>query len=591
MFIKHLLLLGIFYTVATAQSAIRHVAPDILFGESGAVCLGTAMQNRVFEKGPNGALFTATGFSVSEVFKGTFAGTVEVEQRGGRMNGRGETYCGQPDFKVGRNYLLYLGRRPDGTLFCNQAVAGISADFFQTLEAIRTLDSNGLDVSDRTADTVLPMAAMSSGLLPADTGVSSRFIQGDRGEPIEYVVDMDAWPAGITSNQALSAVSNAFAAWSAVSSLHFKFAGIESFGMAAADLNRHDGRIYVQLHDTYNFINSPDVLGRGGRTWSYSPEWPDGGLGGRVGTNEFDITTQGELVIEHTAPTLSILSHFEEVVCHELGHVLSLGHSSEDEFESNALLRDATMYFTAHFDGRAAALREWDTNTFVTAYPAVDTPPYGFDRVIRAVTSPSPQAPFASGLNQVEFPDNDLQGGSVPLILSSTSSYGTFALQNSRTLFYTPNGWYPDSPEAPSGSYYDFCTLRLSDGTNLSPPIRVRITQLLSDGGRDRLPDSWQTPYGVVGYANDPDHDELNNRDEWFLNTRPNDADSVLKLAIHSAGLSWNSRPDELYQLQSTTNLAVGFSDEGSPVTAGTTNETVGLEFAGQKFYRVQRVR
>lgn len=43
-----------------------------------------------------------------------------------------------------------------------------------------------------------------------------------------------------------------------------------------------------------------------------------------------------------------------------MGHSLGFGHSSEQQGESNMLLRDATMFFITHLDGRGATLREDD---------------------------------------------------------------------------------------------------------------------------------------------------------------------------------------------------------------------------------------
>ena len=69
------------------------------------------------------------------------------------------------------------------------------------------------------------------------------------------------------------------------------------------------------------------------------------------------------------------------------------------------------MYYQAQFDGRGASIREWDTTTIRGVYPPDNTPPYGYDRIIRAITSPPPQAPLESGINQVEILAYDLQGG------------------------------------------------------------------------------------------------------------------------------------------------------------------------------------
>ena len=49
----------------------------------------------------------------------------------------------------------------------------------------------------------------------------------DQGRPIEYLVDADALPAGITQTQALAAVADAFEAWATVADQYL--AGV-SFG-------------------------------------------------------------------------------------------------------------------------------------------------------------------------------------------------------------------------------------------------------------------------------------------------------------------------------------------------------------------------
>ncbi len=143
-------------------------------------------------------------------------------------------------------------------------------------------------------------------------------------------------------------------------------------------------------------------------------------------------------MVEHSKASLSILSNLEEVLCHEVGHVLSLDHSSEGGGETNSTLSNAIMYYLAQLDGRGATLQGWDTNTIHIVHPLDNPPPYGYDRIIRAITSPNPQAPFASGVNQVDVPSYDLQGGAIPILVSSTSGNGTFSLEGATTVFFTP---------------------------------------------------------------------------------------------------------------------------------------------------------
>jgi hypothetical protein len=58
-----------------------------------------------------------------------------------------------------------------------------------------------------------------------------------------------------------------------------------------------------------------------------------------------------------------------EVVGHELGHAIGLGHSSESQGETDPVLRDALMFFLIHADGRGARVNDDDRAGVTTLYP------------------------------------------------------------------------------------------------------------------------------------------------------------------------------------------------------------------------------
>src|SRR5262249_26673160 len=146
-------------------------------------------------------------------------------------------------------------------------------------------------------------------------------------------------------------------------------------------------------HDRYNYIVSGNMLGQGG--WRFQHYVRPGGApaipwssGGNVAGNEFDQATAGWVLIKHTNPNMTVLSTFTEVICHELGHVLGMVHSSDNPSESNPLLREALMYFSAHRDGRGATLGAYDPPIVQQVYPPFNTPPYGASRNLEVVTVP-----------------------------------------------------------------------------------------------------------------------------------------------------------------------------------------------------------
>src|SRR6185503_10533627 len=99
--------------------------------------------------------------------------------------------------------------------------------------------------------------------------------------PLHYLVDGEAMPLGITSNQALTAVQIAFKAWSNVTALQFVFDGWTNLSNSAvSQFNfdgtlRDDGRIRIQLHNLYAAPIETSALGFGG--WFFTSQ--------TVGTN------------------------------------------------------------------------------------------------------------------------------------------------------------------------------------------------------------------------------------------------------------------------------------------------------------------
>lgn len=584
--------------------------PDERVQNAAAICHATVLGAECF-RGADGGIYTRTWLRVNEAFKGKFPATITVVHRGGSVGDQGEVSSDAPNLKPGEERLFLLGRRADGTLFVDNGSSGApplarvgavkaasvtvtDPNALTLMSAARTRHPTaaGPDLTGQAASTLAPQAV--TGLLTS-SGVSRRFTAGDRGEPIQYLVDVDALPAGLTQAQALGAVSNAFRAWANVTSLRFTFAGVTSFGMAADDVATSDGRIRVQLHDLYGSIGGSSTLGVGGNSFQLSD-----GMGGNVSGNEFYPVLRGYLVMKHTQASLQTLATFEEVLCHEIGHVLSMAHSSESQFEPDGPLRQAMMFFQVHADGRGATLGSYDPPVVQQAYPTNNTPPYGYNRMLHVVTAGT--APNITGINEVEVRGYDAQTNSLTLsVASATANNGSFNLSGS-TLRFTPSGFFSDSTRLdPAGTgFYDRALLRYSDGTNSSPFIEVRVLSFNADTVSDGLPDNWMTQFfgsanpgagALRGPNDDHDGDGVSNLNEFRLGTSPTDAGSVLRFTSGTtAGLNWLATPYEVYEVQGTTNFTNWFR-VGNPIVPTTTNGSfTNFPATDRMFFRIERV-
>jgi hypothetical protein len=546
---------------------------------------------------------------VDEVFKGKLPAAVNLVHRGGEVVGRGEIDDFAPQFKTGEEWLVFVSRRPDGTLFSTRGQASAfklaavdtatrtvpasnsaaGADLLEQLRAKTTTGPiAGSDVTDQAAslknqsdlplsnwplpNNPAPMANPSSvatNLFTDTNGIPARFLQPDRGESVPYLIDADYLPAGMTQAQAISAVQSALAAWVGPTSLRYQFAGIQSFGMPAPDITNGDGVLRIQLHDHYNFIGSGagsgDTLGVGGHGWVEANSPSGWTTGGNVAGSDFHRVSYGYIVLAHTNTFMQNLTNFAEVLCHEIGHTIGLAHSSENPNESNPYLKQAIMYYMVHDNGRGATLNGWDTNVVRQVHPPNNTPPYCYNRVIDAVSSPS--AFTNSSVNTIQVRGYDLQGGPLTLITNDALGLnGSFSLLNSN-LTYIPRAWFLDSGRYdPAGNQLrDIIYARYSDGTNASPYITIKVISLNSDSFSEGIPDYWRLAF--FGNANptngldhratdDADGDGFNNITEWRLGSNPTNSNSNLRITSFSPlTLQWPAKGYEVYELYGSTNL------------------------------------
>ena len=395
-----------------------------------------------------------------------------------------------------------------------------------------------------------------------DAGAPGRFLRPDLGLPIQVITDMSVLPSGMTTQQATTALNNALNAWANVTSLTFKVEGDEAFGQAANAINADDGKLRIQFHDSFDVVPAGSTLGIGGRGVTLAA-----GSGGKVGSLDFFVANEGYVVMDHTKTSLEDPVLFEEVLTHEVGHALSLAHSSESDPENDTQLFQAMMYKTAKDDGRGATLGTHDINVIRQAYPENNTPPAGFDRVIRGLTF--------SGTHPVPVPNSvslsgfDLQGDSLTVTSVSATARGTGTIAvNGNNVEYTPAKIFADNAGSDSpNAFFEKLEFRFSDGVNLSPTVTIRVISLLGDtepATPDGLPDSWMTTHfsnatptpGTSSTSDDPDNDGYTNLQEYLAGTDPNDVNSHPKITSFSpTQIQWTGQLFDYYELQASTDL------------------------------------
>lgn len=457
-----------------------------LLESSDAVIVATVTAIEAALPEPDGPIYTYVHVQPERIITGPLAKEpIVLREPGGSMGARHEWIYGAPEFWVGERVLLFLSRNSDGTLQTNSLSMGkytLSVDASGSTTAVRNF-GNGTSVLaadsgnlENTSSQTQPFAPLLSrlralsqahagagagpqltltppelGTMPTESHDSFTFISNpavrwfepDSGEAVNYFVDSTGdMTLGLTTSRA--AVDAALAAWTNVATANLV---LQDAGLTAParlnDCTNTTSRII--FNDPFGEV--PDPSGCGGVL----------AMGGYCATNNtrtvngtpfFQIAT-GRVMMNNGWGSCAIWNqcNVAEVLTHEIGHTLGLGHSSEAAPEPNSTLADATMYFRAHFDGRCAAVRSDDIAGISFIYPG--TPGPTRTATSTATTSPTPTVtptrtvtPTAS-ITPTATPTRTVTSTQPPTLTSTTTP--TFTKSPTATI--TPSA--TSTPTAP----------------------------------------------------------------------------------------------------------------------------------------------
>lgn len=354
--------------------------------------------------GRDGRISTLVTVAVERSLKGNVGERITLQQPGGRVGEQAMWLAGSPEFARGERDLLFLSAHHDGTArttalgmgqfrlssdehsgaqmaerTLRERVVGGSPRRRMSLDRLVRSINRALAGSSRTATAPLitePAALTMPGLARTNVDAftlmdapSGRWKAPDLGQVVTYDVDT-AGDNGLGVDNSLNAIDAALAAWTNVSGATIRL--VRGTGAEPAPLFC-DGLSQIVFNDPFDEmprpVNCSGILALGGYCTSGSAQDRD-----TVGGVTFTRITEGNITFNSGFGNCSFwnVANLAEVATHEIGHTIGIGHSSEDDNEQSVALKEATMYYRAHFDGRGASLKADDIAAVRAIYPGDD---------------------------------------------------------------------------------------------------------------------------------------------------------------------------------------------------------------------------
>ncbi|MGD9763028.1 MAG: matrixin family metalloprotease [Candidatus Binatia bacterium] len=334
-------------------------------------------------------------------------GELVLREAGGRVGKTTEWVFGNPQYRVGETVLAFLSADADGALRTTAMAMGkfsVSARADGTARAVRSLgegaavwDAHRGELVDAPAAEEYDLEALRESLRAAATSWAdkparqrparrapaemrqlvdreasaaftylsspSRWFEPDQGQPVAFRIDASG-DDDLGATESRGAAQDALAAWSDVpsSALTLVDGGDLSAPVAfqgCTGVNR------IVFNDPFDEIGDPvdcaGVIAIGGFCTSSERRVVNG--------TSFQRITLGKVTFNNGWSRCWWpwnRCNVSETATHELGHAIGFGHSTDTT---------ATMYGSAHFDGRCAGLRADDIDAVSFVYPVPTSTP------------------------------------------------------------------------------------------------------------------------------------------------------------------------------------------------------------------------
>ncbi len=345
---------------------------DIFIDQADVVARGKVASITSFKT--DDGLRTLIDIDVDEQIKGVTGKRLQIREIGGKVGNEILWISGSPEYKVGDKVTVLLKRQPDGSLRTHlldngripvQPAGTANALFGRQLTYKEVVD---IKIDARKNELKSAPQPLALGLMvqpaplsgPAESLTEFRFMTDPPSRWLNNPVAVYGDPAGDVKYgpvESQRSVKDATESWSSAGNVTFQYTG----DTPAVGYTCVPDKLLVQFRDVKNDIEDPNqcsgVLAIGGF------------CGGAIINGKYKITG-GAVVFNNGWEGCSFWNpdNITEVMTHEFGHAIGLSHSAESGQPTTQYTQDATMYFSAHFDGRRNGLKDYDRGAVAALY-------------------------------------------------------------------------------------------------------------------------------------------------------------------------------------------------------------------------------